>query len=96
VASAGGHQDHDPLIALAFIASATSALRLQTKILVLPYRNAFLTAKATASLDVLSGGRLTLTKKLPPQPSNGSTVLADGEMAPWRSWSRGSAAAVCG
>jgi catechol 2,3-dioxygenase-like lactoylglutathione lyase family enzyme len=37
-----------------------------------------------------------LTKKSSPQPSNGTTVLADGEMAPWRSWSRGSAAAVCG
>jgi probable F420-dependent oxidoreductase len=59
-AATGGHRDHDPFVVLAFIASATSTLRIQTKILVLPYRNPFVTAKAAASLDVLSGGRLTL------------------------------------
>jgi probable F420-dependent oxidoreductase len=55
---AGGHHALDPFVALSFAAAATSRIRLQTHILVLPYRNPFLTAKAVASLDVLSGGRL--------------------------------------
>ncbi len=39
---------------------ATERLRLVTSVLVLPYRNPVLTAKMVASLDVLSGGRVTL------------------------------------
>ena len=42
------------------VAGATERLRLVTSVLVLPYRNPVLTAKMVASLDVLSGGRLTL------------------------------------
>lgn len=57
---AGGHHALDPFVALSFAAAATTHLRLQTHILVLPYRNPFLVAKAAASLDVLSGGRLIL------------------------------------
>ncbi|MGH7856438.1 MAG: LLM class F420-dependent oxidoreductase [Candidatus Binatia bacterium] len=56
----GGHHALDPFVALSFAAAATSRLRLQTHILVLPYRNPFLAAKAALSLDVLSGGRLIL------------------------------------
>ena len=56
----GGHHALDPFVALSFAAAATSTLRLQTHILVLPYRNPFLAAKAILSLDVLSGGRVTL------------------------------------
>src|SRR5262245_40989629 len=56
----GGHHALDPFVALSFAAAATTRLRLQTHILVLPYRNPFLTAKAVLSLDVLSGGRVTL------------------------------------
>ena len=56
----GGHHSLDPFVALSFAAAASTQLRLQTHVLVLPYRNPFLTAKAAASLDVLSGGRLTL------------------------------------
>jgi probable F420-dependent oxidoreductase len=48
---------HDPLIALAFVAGITSKIKLATGIFVLPIRNPFTTAKAVASLDVLSGGR---------------------------------------
>lgn len=58
--AAGGHHTLDPFVALSFAAAATKRLRLQTHILVLPYRNPFLVAKAAASLDVLSGGRLIL------------------------------------
>jgi probable F420-dependent oxidoreductase len=56
----GGHQSPDPFVALSFVAAATDTLRLQTNIVVLPYRNPFLTAKSAASLDYLSQGRLIL------------------------------------
>jgi probable F420-dependent oxidoreductase len=56
----GGHHALDPFVALSFAAAATARLRLQTNLCVLPYRNPFLTAKAVASLDVLSGGRVIL------------------------------------
>ncbi len=56
----GGHHALDPFVALSFAAAATTRLRLQTHLAVLPYRNPFLTAKSVASLDVLSGGRVIL------------------------------------
>ena len=56
----GGHHALDPFVALSFAAGATTTLRVQTHIVVLPYRNPFLTAKSVLSLDVLSGGRFTL------------------------------------
>jgi probable F420-dependent oxidoreductase len=56
----GGHHALDPFVALSFAAAATTTLRLQTHLCVLPYRNPFITAKAVASLDALSGGRLIL------------------------------------
>ena len=48
----------DSITSLARIAGFTSQLRLGTGILVLPHHNPVLLAKALASLDVLSGGRL--------------------------------------
>ena len=45
---------------LGVVAGATDRLRLVTSVLVLPYRNPVLTAKMVASLDILSGGRVTL------------------------------------
>lgn len=48
---------HDPMLVLAYVAGITSKIRLATGIYVLPIRNPFTTAKAVASLDVLSGGR---------------------------------------
>ena len=53
----GGHHTLDPFVALSFAAAATTRLRVQTHILVLPYRNPLLTAKSILSLDVLSQGR---------------------------------------
>lgn len=53
----GGHHSLDPFVALTAAAMSTQKLRLHTNILVLPYRNPFLTAKSIASLDVVSGGR---------------------------------------
>jgi probable F420-dependent oxidoreductase len=54
----GGHQALDPFVALSFAAAATTRLRVQTHVLVASYRNPFLAAKAIATLDVLSRGRL--------------------------------------
>lgn len=56
----GGHHTLDPMIALAFAASATTKLRLHTNLFILAYRNPFLSAKAVATLDALSGGRVVL------------------------------------
>lgn len=50
----------DPLIGLSFAAAATRSIRLATGILLLPEHNPVLLAKQAASLDRLSGGRLTL------------------------------------
>ncbi|HET6950156.1 MAG TPA: LLM class F420-dependent oxidoreductase [Acidimicrobiales bacterium] len=57
---AGGHDALDPFVALSYAAAHTTALRLIPNIVVLPYRNPFVVAKAAATLDVLSGGRFTL------------------------------------
>ena len=47
----------DPLVHLAFVASATERMLLGTGIVILPQRNPLVLAKQIASLDVLSGGR---------------------------------------
>jgi probable F420-dependent oxidoreductase len=56
--ASGGHHALDPFVALSFAAAATTRLRLQTHVLIAAYRNPFLVAKALASLDVASGGRV--------------------------------------
>lgn len=58
--ASGGHQTLDPFVALGYAAAATERLRLLTHLAVAPYRNPFLLAKAAATLDKLSGGRLIL------------------------------------
>ena len=55
-----GHDALDPFAGLAFVAAASTKLMLHTSIVVLGYRNPFLTAKSAATLQVLSGGRLIL------------------------------------
>lgn len=57
---AGGHYAQDPFVMLALVAAVTKKLRLHTGILVLPYRNPFITARSVATLDLFSGGRVTL------------------------------------
>jgi probable F420-dependent oxidoreductase len=57
----GGHDAYDPFVAMAFCAAATQNMRLIPNVVVLPYRNPFVVAKAGATLDVLSGGRFTLS-----------------------------------
>ncbi|HEX5096305.1 MAG TPA: LLM class F420-dependent oxidoreductase [Acidimicrobiia bacterium] len=50
----------DPLTWLAFVAGATTKIRLGTGILILPQRNPLILAKEVATLDRLSGGRVEL------------------------------------
>jgi probable F420-dependent oxidoreductase len=50
----------DPLVALAAVASVTEHLRLGTGILLPAQRDPIVTAKAVATLDHLSGGRVAL------------------------------------
>ena len=50
----------DPLIGLSFVAAATSTIQIATGVLLLPEHNPVLVAKQAATLDTLSGGRLTL------------------------------------
>lgn len=57
---AGGHHSLDPFVALTAAAMVTKKLMLHTNILVLAYRNPFLTAKSVASLDAVSGGRVIM------------------------------------
>jgi len=56
----GGHDALDPFVAMGYAAARTTTLRLIPNIVVLPYRNPFVVAKAGATLDLLSDGRFIL------------------------------------
>lgn len=58
--SRAGHETLDVPTALAFCAAVTERIRLMTYLMVIPYRNPFVAAKALATLDRLSAGRLTV------------------------------------
>jgi probable F420-dependent oxidoreductase len=49
---------HDPFVALSFIAAHTTHIGVGVSVLIMPYRNPIATAKAQATLDRMSGGRL--------------------------------------
>jgi probable F420-dependent oxidoreductase len=60
---AGSKEDFplpDPLIWMAYVAAATSTIKLATGILILPQHSPVVTAKQVASLDHMSGGRVLL------------------------------------
>jgi probable F420-dependent oxidoreductase len=59
-AEGSGGRYLDPLTALAWLAGQTTRIGLGTGVLILPYRPALPTAKAVATVQDLSGGRLRL------------------------------------
>ncbi len=56
----GNRPYYDPLSILSYVAAITENIILGTSVLVLPYHNPMRLAKAAATLDVMSGGRLVL------------------------------------
>jgi alkanesulfonate monooxygenase SsuD/methylene tetrahydromethanopterin reductase-like flavin-dependent oxidoreductase (luciferase family) len=48
----------DPFVALSFMASNTQRIGVGVSVLIVPYRNPIATAKALATIDQMSGGRL--------------------------------------
>src|SRR5207302_383075 len=69
----------DPLVALAAAAAVTTRLRLVTMVVIGPVRPAAVLAAQAASLDALSGGRLTLGVSLGARPDD-----YDAAGASWR------------
>src|SRR5262245_17000500 len=59
-AEAMGPTWYDAGSTLAFVAGATSRIRLLSHVLVLPYRHPLIVAKQYGTLDHLSGGRVIL------------------------------------
>src|SRR5258708_26901120 len=60
----------DPLVALAAASAVTARVRLVTMIVIGPVRPAAVLAAQAASLDALSGGRLTLGLSLGARPDD--------------------------
>ena len=54
------YDNFEPLTVISAAAGATQRIRLMTSILLAPLRNGGVLAKQAATLDALSGGRLTL------------------------------------
>src|SRR6185295_11086914 len=50
----------EQLTLMTFAAAKTRRLRLVTSVMILPHRNPVVTAKTLATIDVLSGGRVTV------------------------------------
>src|SRR5437764_2633281 len=69
----------DPLVALAAAAAVTTRVRLVTMVVIGPVRPAAVLATQAASLDALSGGRLTLGVSLGARPDD-----YDAAGASWR------------
>jgi probable F420-dependent oxidoreductase len=51
---------YDPFVAMSFVAAHTSRIGVGVSVLIMPYRNPVATAKALATLDRMSGGRVTV------------------------------------
>ncbi|WP_329576106.1 LLM class flavin-dependent oxidoreductase [Kitasatospora sp. NBC_01250] len=51
---------YEPFTTLAWLAGVTTAVRLGTTVLILPYRNPLVVARMATTLDRLSGGRFVL------------------------------------
>jgi alkanesulfonate monooxygenase SsuD/methylene tetrahydromethanopterin reductase-like flavin-dependent oxidoreductase (luciferase family) len=67
----------EPFAALAAAAAVTTRVRLVTMVVIGPLRNTVLLAKQAASLDLLSGGRLTLGLAIGARADDYQTVGVD-------------------
>ena len=56
----GGGDALEQLTLMAFVAGRSRTLRLVSSVMILPHRNPVVTAKMLATIDVLSGGRVTV------------------------------------
>jgi alkanesulfonate monooxygenase SsuD/methylene tetrahydromethanopterin reductase-like flavin-dependent oxidoreductase (luciferase family) len=68
--------NYESMVTLAAVAGATSRVRLMTTILITTVRNATVLAKEAASLDSLSGGRLSLGLAVGGRQDDFAAVLA--------------------
>ena len=66
----------EPLTALAFLAAHTERIRLGTGICLVPQRNPVYTAKQTADVDFLSGGRLDFGVGIMPLTAAATAALS--------------------
>lgn len=94
-AEGSGGRYLDPLVALGWLAGATERIGLGTAVLVVPYRPALPTAKAIATLQELSGGRLALgvgVGWMAPEfralgvPREERGRITDTTLEQWRAW----------
>jgi len=68
--------NHEPLMALAACAGAPRRVRLMPTVLLATLRDATILAKESATLDSLSGGRLTLGLAVGGRQDNFAAALA--------------------
>ncbi|MDE0941614.1 MAG: LLM class F420-dependent oxidoreductase [Alphaproteobacteria bacterium] len=68
---------HEPMTLMALIAGVTSKIELVPSVIILPARQTVLVAKQTATLDVLSGGRLRLGIGIGKDPAEYDALGAD-------------------
>ena len=87
-----GEAVFDPFVTLAVAAGATRRVALGTTVLIVPYRDAVVTAKMVSSLDALSGGRVILgigagwVAAESAMLGVPSVVLFTAERIAWRPW----------
>ena len=78
------YDNYDPLVVLSAAAGATSRVRLITCVLLAPLHNPGILAKQAASLDAISGGRLTLGVGVGRRPDDYEAAPAEYTQRGWQ------------